>query len=397
MISKRLHQRTFRFIQWTRRWRWITREDTSSLLDCVATPLEVGAFGGSQQEREVQRYKHRCDNRNHDFCDCAAVIFGCEPVSPNCGSRQTPQTPCMSRTRSDTMIERRFNRPEESLSDAIDLDWDSAVDFYRPAAGPQCPASVSGNCPGHLGCLQSAIHVQTRTGVAFRPADGDPVEADFDETAMDALLNVAPWRTFRWFKGQKHYSGTWWSATEGRHVIHESRHELSYLLLADFSPGVERIVAQPFHLLFPTRPKPITHTPDFLVGTNRGAIVIDVTWPDKLKNPKIVHAMELTKAAVEARGWRYAVITGYARDHLANVRFLAGYRRDWLINRDALAELRTRGDTFVGMSLGEVIDNVRTLPTAQVRSALFHLLWRHEVHVDLGSRLTPETVIEVWP
>jgi hypothetical protein len=30
---------------------------------------------------------------------------------------------------------------------------------------------------------------------------------------MKALLLAAPWRTFRWYFGQRHYSGTYWSST----------------------------------------------------------------------------------------------------------------------------------------------------------------------------------------
>jgi hypothetical protein len=75
---------------------------------------------------------------------------------------------------------------------------------------------------------------------------------------------------------------------------------------------------------------------------------------------------------------------------------------DWLINLDALGALRSLGQSLVGMSLGEVIDNVDPVPAALIRSALFHLLWCSEFRVDLAPRLTPSTVIEeakdaVWP
>jgi hypothetical protein len=181
--------------------------------------------------------------------------------------------------------------------------------------------------------LRKCVMVSARDGeggsavVAFKPAAGGEERAVFADTTVNALLDVLPWRTFRWFKGQKHYSGAYWSATERRHVMYESRHEHSFLLLADFAPSVERIAAQPFQLAFPTRPKTIRHTPDFLVGTDRGAVVVDVTWPDKLDQPEVAVALELTKQVVEARGWEYAIITGYPRTVLGNIRFLAGFRR----------------------------------------------------------------------
>ena len=43
--------------------------------------------------------------------------------------------------------------------------------------------------------------------------------------------------------------GSNWSATEGRHVIYESRLELARLLFADFDRSVHRICEQPFLLV----------------------------------------------------------------------------------------------------------------------------------------------------
>jgi hypothetical protein len=41
--------------------------------------------------------------------------------------------------------------------------------------------------------------------------------------------DAKPYRTFRWYLGQMHYSGSYWSSTESAHVIYESRLELSRL------------------------------------------------------------------------------------------------------------------------------------------------------------------------
>ncbi|MEJ8658415.1 MULTISPECIES: TnsA-like heteromeric transposase endonuclease subunit [Streptomyces] len=73
-------------------------------------------------------------------------------------------------------------------------------------------------------------------------------DLEWASVSLDLLRNAQPWRTFRWYKGQKHYSGTYWSATVGDHVIYESRLELGRLLFADFDPEVRHIVAQPFLL-----------------------------------------------------------------------------------------------------------------------------------------------------
>ena len=53
-------------------------------------------------------------------------------------------------------------------------------------------------------------------------------------TVIDSavLSNTVPWRTFRWYKGQRHYSGMYWSATMRDHVVYESRLEPSRLIFA---------------------------------------------------------------------------------------------------------------------------------------------------------------------
>ena len=83
-----------------------------------------------------------------------------------------------------------------------------------------------------------------------------------------------PWRTFRWYKGQKHYSGLYWSATTRTHVAYESRLELARL------------------------------------------------------------------PSVESRGWRFEVAHEPPEQRASNIRFLAGYRRDWLMVPALLDELR---------------------------------------------------------
>jgi hypothetical protein len=78
-----------------------------------------------------------------------------------------------------------------------------------------------------------------------RPADGSEVSLPWERATPEALSSAAPWRTFRWHDGQRHFSGTYWSATERGHVIYESRLELARLLFADFDASVNRILTQP--------------------------------------------------------------------------------------------------------------------------------------------------------
>ncbi|MFJ8719637.1 TnsA-like heteromeric transposase endonuclease subunit [Streptomyces violaceus] len=107
--------------------------------------------------------------------------------------------------------------------------------------------------------------------------DGAAVEDQVWSTAsVDLLRSAVPWRTFRWFKGQKHYSGSYWSATTRSHVIYESRLELARLLFTDFDPAVLGITAQPFLLKAEVEGQVRTHVPDCLLITENGPVVVDV-------------------------------------------------------------------------------------------------------------------------
>jgi hypothetical protein len=209
------------------------------------------------------------------------------------------------------------------------------------------------------------------------------------------LFQAAPWRTFRWYFGQRHYSGTYWSATQRDHVIYESRLELANLLLADFDPTVHHIVAQPFSLRAEVRGQTRRHIPDYLWDTDDGPAVVDVVRAERMVQPKIVLLCAWTKSIVESLGWSYVVVNEPSAIRLGNVRFLSGYRREWLINPDILREMRSRGGQFAGISIADVEQAIGTHPQPLVRPALMHLLWRHEYSVDLDQPLRPSTVLEV--
>jgi hypothetical protein len=207
------------------------------------------------------------------------------------------------------------------------------------------------------------------------------------------LFHAAPWRTFRWYFGQRHYSGTYWSATDRDHVIYESRLELGNLLLADFDQTVHRIVAQPFLLRAAVDGQMRSHIPDYLWETDDGPVVVDVVRVERIIHPRILLLCAWTKLIVESLGWSYLVVNEPPPILLANMRFLAGYRRDWLVNQDILGEMRSCRGQFAGMSIEDAERSVRVRPRALVRPVLMHLLWRHDymasVDVHLGATRLP--------
>lgn len=230
--------------------------------------------------------------------------------------------------------------------------------------------------------------------ITYRPAAGEQRSVPAAEVSSLALYRAAPWRTFRWYFGQRHYSGTYWSATEREHVIYESRLELANLILADFHPTVRHIVAQPFQLSATVDTEERRHIPDYLWDSDVGPIVVDVVRTERMTHPRIVGLCAWTKAIIESMGWSYLVVSEPEATRLGNVRFLAGYRREWLINQDVLADLRRRRADLVGRSIGEAEDLIRGYPRPLVRSALLCLLWRGEFEVNLDVPLERSTVLE---
>lgn len=71
----------------------------------------------------------------------------------------------------------------------------------------------------------------------------------------------------------------------------------------------------------------------------------------------------------------YLVLNEPPRIRLANVRFLAGYRRDWLINKSTLDEMRFCSAQLAGMSIADAEQAVLGFPEQLVRPALMHLSW----------------------
>ncbi|NGO08432.1 TnsA-like heteromeric transposase endonuclease subunit [Streptomyces sp. HC44] len=211
--------------------------------------------------------------------------------------------------------------------------------------------------------------------LSFREATGRTREdVDWFSVQADVLRAAAPWRTFRWYKGQKHYSGTYWSSTMGDEVIYESRLELARLLYADFNRAVTSIVSQPFLLRAEVEGKKRAHVPDFLLLTTSGPVIVDVKPTSRLDVPDVARTLAWSREAVERRGWTYEVWSEPPEDELANIRFLAGRRRVSLFDPTLLDVMLAA--EFDGVSIAEAISSVPDYPEARVRACLLHLMWR---------------------
>nr|WP_325052036.1 TnsA-like heteromeric transposase endonuclease subunit [Streptomyces triticagri] len=203
--------------------------------------------------------------------------------------------------------------------------------------------------------------------------------------------DVAPVRPFRWSRGERHFSGWYWSATTGQHVGFESWLERDRLILMDFDPLVTGIASQPFWLHWHDGERERRHAPDYFVRRADGsAVVVDVRADDRIE-PKDAAAFEATRIACGQAGWQFERVGTPGAVLLANVRWLSRYRHPRCLRRtsaDRLREVFTApGPLLAGAD--EAGDRLATLP------ALFHLLWLQElVAEDLAAQLLgPRTVV----
>lgn len=215
---------------------------------------------------------------------------------------------------------------------------------------------------------------------------------EWDRAPLELISNAAPWRTFRWRHGQKHYSGTYWSATERAHVIYESRLELARLLFADFDPAVARIIAQPFMIRAFSEKRVRKHVPDYLLLTDDGPVVVDVKPRSQLDEPKVKFTLDWTRTFVERRGWRYEVWSEPPATELETVRFLAGFRNAERFDPELINALKDRDD-LKGRTLAHAFCEYRKWTEPIVRSAVLHLLWCNHFAVRVDQPLSPRTVL----
>lgn len=228
--------------------------------------------------------------------------------------------------------------------------------------------------------------------VRLRSVDGGEREVPIEAVRPDDVMSAVPWRTFRSHRDQRHYSGWYWSSTTGGHVVYESRLELARLLLADADPDVVAMAAQPFLLIEGTEGKARRHVPDFFFRHRSGTCcVVNVKPASRLADPKVAASLAWVGEAVTARGWAAEVWSGCDPLLLANVRFLAGYRRGWLFD-PVLVQAAEAAICWAG-TIGDVESVLAASGVVDPRPLVLHLLWAGRARADLTGPLGGDTPI----
>jgi hypothetical protein len=205
-----------------------------------------------------------------------------------------------------------------------------------------------------------------------------------DVRAVD-FSSVSPVRSFPAFRGQRNYTGWYFSTTVGCHLRYESLLERAVLTCLDFNPAVERLATQPLHLWAGGRAHRI---PDIAVRQRGNPMtIVDVCPLAFVDRQRRADAHALMAAACEVLGWRHQVLSEPEPSFLANVRWLAGYKAAPANCADIEVQLRALGTRF---SLREVDERFEW--PALMRPAIFHLLWSGVLHCDmLTVKLTDDT------
>lgn len=232
--------------------------------------------------------------------------------------------------------------------------------------------------------------------VRIRRAEDQVDVVSLGDVRLRMFDTAVPWRVFRWYRKQQHFSGSYWSATMEAPVGYESRLEYANLLLADFDPRVEWILSQPFLLEGNDRGVVRKHIPDYLLAHTDGSVcVVDVKPTDRLTLPRVHESLAWSRRVVEAHGWEYRVQSEPDPVLLVNVQFLAGYRRRFqFIDAEiaaAVDEVRTP------MTFGEAVRAVSPIAgdPRSARSLVLHLLWSRQLRTDLTRLLHTTSLLEM--
>jgi hypothetical protein len=230
--------------------------------------------------------------------------------------------------------------------------------------------------------------------LVYVTAPGDGVRVGLADAWALRLESVPPVRRFASYRGQRHLSGCWWSATDGRHVGFESWLERDHVMALDFDPAVGAIASQPFWLLWPAAEgggRYRSHAPDYFVRRVDGSAVVVDCRPEHRRKPGDLVAFEMTRQACELVGWEYRLLGAPDQVVTANLRWLAGYRHPRYLDVEVADRLRAAFAEPVALMGGAAAagDPIAALPV------LFHLIWRHDLVIDLAVPLRGATPVRV--
>ena len=227
----------------------------------------------------------------------------------------------------------------------------------------------------------------------FRGGGGRFVDATLDRLPVDEVLAGLPVREFRWYRGRRHYSGWYWAATTGGHVVYESRLELARIVLADRDPDVVAMAAQPVWLAGIDGGRVRRHVPDLLLARRDGGLTfVDVKAASRLADERVVTQFAWMGRVCDRFGFGFEVWSGVDAVMLENVWLLSGYRSGALIREELLEAVLAAAREPA--PLGQLERMVAAgVDRGWVRPVVLHALWRGLLEADLTRPLEVSTSV----
>ena len=175
------------------------------------------------------------------------------------------------------------------------------------------------------------------------------------------------------------------------HIWYESALEATCSVALDQAGEVDRIVAQPFRLLFRIGAKSVRHDPDFFAIHRNGDQAVYDVKPLARMSGEVRAQFDETARVCEMVGWRHVVLHEPGPTTATNLAFLRNARHV-RCHPDPVA-LEQISNVFAGgWPLGEGREMVNRRSPALAMPYIKHLIWHRLLSVDLTTRLDFDTV-----
>ncbi|NUU06438.1 TnsA-like heteromeric transposase endonuclease subunit [Leifsonia sp. C5G2] len=209
------------------------------------------------------------------------------------------------------------------------------------------------------------------------------------------LVFCHPMRDFSRRHGQVNKPVAFFSRTVGDLIACESQHERRFMILVDWNLDVVHIAAQPFTIDFPVGHELDSHTPDFVLITRTGGVVVvDVKWHTAAETADVLRRHAVVDKVLASAGIQHAVWVGAPQVITSNLALFASARVPEptlaIIGPEVLKAARS------GARVGEVVNQAAEflqVPAPVVLVVLRRLLWDHELTIDLSRPFDTETIL----
>ncbi len=130
---------------------------------------------------------------------------------------------------------------------------------------------------------------------------------------------------------------------------------------------------------------------DFLlVRADHTVQVVNVKPAARLADPAVAESLAWPGPLFEAGGWDHEIWSGASPVLLANVRFLASYRRPGMPPDDVT--FAVLGEAVTGERLSDLLDRLeRAWPRPAAKAAVLRLLWQRRLSTDLSRPLDADS------